>query len=383
MVNEEEVVNFLIERNGEATLDEVSSALKIPKYGLNSAYALLYSLKSKNIVERRGDKWVIIWQKQVPPVSSPKPTEEALKAIAKTFKEASLIRGQGEAPSTSLDLQGEVKPKEHLATAECRSIKPDGSYEMLKNIRILESGTVLDMLFLRPSGEALGGIPSSGQFIIIGPLGAGKSLIVSEAALRVAGSGLRVLYFSLDDFWRFESQRFDLQSRMFLKAKVHGLNWGKIIENLRVLDQRFISDESFEENYKQIIADEKISLAIFDSLNGLQSYIGETKGFHEILRGIIQTNKTYGVTGLFTAHLNPSHYDPHVAPEENNFPAHLMDGIIAIAKMRISIPGLKTSIKGSSRLRAIWILNCQLCGFEENGILISIKHDGAIQMIEP
>ncbi|MBS7653726.1 MAG: ATPase domain-containing protein [Candidatus Bathyarchaeia archaeon] len=381
MVNEDEVINFLIEHDGEATLDEVSSALKIPKYGLNSAYALLYSLKSKNIVERRGDKWVIIEQKQ-PPVSSPKPVEEAVKAVAKTFKEASLIQGQGEIPSASLDFQGEVKQEKHLAPAEYCIIKPDKSYEMLKNIRILESGTVLDMLFLGPSGEALGGIPSSGQFIIIGPLGAGKSLIVSEAALRVAGSGLKVLYVSLDDFWRFESQGFDLQSRMFLKAKVHGLNWGKIIENLRILDQRLIN-ESFEENYKQLVADEKISLAIFDSLNGLQSCIGEAKRFHETLRGIIQTNKVYGAAGLFTAHLNPSQYDPNVMPEAANFLAHLMDGIIAVANMQINIPGLKTNIKGSSRLRVIWVLNCQLCSFEENGILIGITHDGSIQLIEP
>lgn len=382
MVNEDEVINFLIEHDGEATLDEVSSALKIPKYGLNSAYALLYSLKSKNIVERRGDKWVIVEQKQVPPGSPPKPIEEAVKAVAKSFSEASLIQGQGEISSAPLDLQGEVKQEERLAPIEYRFMKPDKSYGMLKNIRILESGTVLDMLFLRPSGEALGGIPSSGQFIIIGPLGAGKSLIVNEAALRVAGSGLRVLYVSLDDFWRFESQRFDLQSRMFLKAKFHGLNWDKIIENLRVLDQRLI-DESFEENYKQLVAREKISLAIFDSLNGLQSCLGETKRFHETLRGIIQTNKVYGVTGLFTAHLNPSHYDPHVMPEADNFLAHLMDGIIAVANMQVNIPGLKTNIKWSSRLRVIWVLNCQLCGFEENGVLIGITHDGSIQLIEP
>lgn len=383
MVNEEEVVNFLIEHDGEATLDEVSSALKIPKYGLNSAYALLYSLKSKNIVERRGDKWVIIEQNQVLPGSSPKPIEEAVKAVAKTFREASLIQGQAEIPSASLNFQGKVKPEEHLAPSEYRLIRPDKSYEMLKNIRILESGTVLDMLFLRPSGEALGGIPSSGQFIIIGPLGAGKSLIVSETALKVASSGLRVLYVSLDDFWRFESQRFDLQSRMFLKAKVHDLNWDTIIENLRVLDQRFISDESFKENYKQLIAHEKISLAIFDSLNGLQSCIGETKRFHGTLRDIIQTNKVYGVTGLFNAHLNPSHYDPNVMLEAANFPAHLMDGIIAVANAQINIPGLKRNIKGSSRLRVIWVLNCQLCGFEENGILIGITQDGSIQLIEP
>jgi DNA-binding IclR family transcriptional regulator len=69
MVNEDDIINFLIEHDGEATLDEVSSTLKIPKYGLNSAYALLYSLKSKNIVERKGDKWVLIERRRTPTTS--------------------------------------------------------------------------------------------------------------------------------------------------------------------------------------------------------------------------------------------------------------------------------------------------------------------------
>jgi predicted ATP-dependent serine protease len=135
-------------------------------------------------------------------------------------------------------------------------MKPNKPYGTLKNLKSLESGTVLDMLFLNPNGEFLGGIPSSGQFAIIGPLGAGKSLIVGEVALRVSDSGLRVLYVSLDDFWRFESQRFDLQSRMFLMAKILDLNWDKISENLYVLDQRLIN-ESFKENYKRLVNDEK------------------------------------------------------------------------------------------------------------------------------
>jgi KaiC/GvpD/RAD55 family RecA-like ATPase len=380
MAKEDDIINFLTEHNGEATLDEVSSALKIPKYGLNSAYALLYSLKSKNIVERRGDKWILIEQKQHHLISSPKPIEESLNAVAKTFK-ASLIQGKSEVSSTSLDLKVEVKPEEHLAPAGSHIIKPNKSYEMLKNLKSLESGTVLDMLFLGPDGEVLGGIPSSGQFVIIGPLGAGKSLILSEVALKVADSGLRVLYVSLDDFWSFESQRFDLQSRMFLRAEVLNLNWDKISENLYVLDQRLI-DESFKENYKRLIGDEKIALVIFDSLDGLQSCMGETKAFHEILRDIIQTNKIYGVTGLFTAHSNLSHLYSRLTHETSNFPAHLMDGVIAVAYAQINVPGLKANIRGFMRLRVIWVLNCHICGFEESGILIGVTRDGLIQLID-
>lgn len=58
MVNEDDVIKFLVE-HGESTLEEISSALKIPKYGPNSAYAFLYSLKLKNVVERRGYRLVL------------------------------------------------------------------------------------------------------------------------------------------------------------------------------------------------------------------------------------------------------------------------------------------------------------------------------------
>jgi hypothetical protein len=73
----------------------------------------------------------------------------------------------------------------------------------------------------------------------------------------------------------------------------------------------------------------------------------------------------------------------NIANEASIFPAHLMDGVIAVADAQINAPGLKTNIKGFKRLKVIWVLNCQICGFEESGILICITRDGLIQLIEP
>lgn len=58
ITSEENLVRFLKEP-GETTLNEMSSALSIPKYNLNSICIILYSPKSKNIVKRKGNKWAL------------------------------------------------------------------------------------------------------------------------------------------------------------------------------------------------------------------------------------------------------------------------------------------------------------------------------------
>ena len=60
MAEESDLVGFLRERQGQATLDEISEGLGIPKYGPNSAYALLQLLRSKGVVDRKGEMWVLL-----------------------------------------------------------------------------------------------------------------------------------------------------------------------------------------------------------------------------------------------------------------------------------------------------------------------------------
>ncbi len=59
MIEENDVIEFLRDHNGQASLNEVSEGLSVPKYGPSSAYSLLQSLRSKGIVERKGEKWVL------------------------------------------------------------------------------------------------------------------------------------------------------------------------------------------------------------------------------------------------------------------------------------------------------------------------------------
>ena len=60
MVDEKDVLDFLKNQDGQASLDEVSSGLSVPKYGPDSAYATLQSLKEKGIVKRKGESWVLV-----------------------------------------------------------------------------------------------------------------------------------------------------------------------------------------------------------------------------------------------------------------------------------------------------------------------------------
>ena len=102
MVEEADIVEFLRVHDGKASLNDVAEGLGIPKYGPNSAYALLQSLKTKGIIERRGELWTLVAEEVKPlekAAEAPaQPTaekevavpevEKLMKAMAKTIAEA-------------------------------------------------------------------------------------------------------------------------------------------------------------------------------------------------------------------------------------------------------------------------------------------------------
>ena len=77
MVEEIDVIDFLKDHGGQATLNEIALGLGIPKYGPNSAYAVLQSLKSKGMVDRKGEMWVLVAAEAKKPSEAAKPTVEA------------------------------------------------------------------------------------------------------------------------------------------------------------------------------------------------------------------------------------------------------------------------------------------------------------------
>ncbi|MBS7624932.1 AAA family ATPase [Candidatus Bathyarchaeota archaeon] len=361
MVSEEDIIKFLRE-HGAATLEEISSFLKIPKYGPKSAYEILYSLKSRNIVERRGGTWALIEPTQPKANTENRKTasvpEIGLDKLAKTLKET--IMEQRTIFETGSQ-EREVKPRQQ------------------KTLVGFKTGTFLDELFFGLDGSPLGGIPSSGQIALIGPLGSGKSLLASQIALKVA-SDRKTLFVVLDDVW--ESERsFDLLSRMRIRSAALRVDWSSADRNLCVLNPTDIDDLSVE--YERIVSSGGIDLAIIDPLNKIDALGGREEAGWRI-SSIINLNRVYGVTGIFVVHDSLTYNEKNYRIPGDH-PLSIMDCAILMVPIQYLLSRSDVSfsdIKGAERLRLIKIAYCRLCGFEHRSVLVSISRSGVIQPIE-
>lgn len=228
MVEEKDIVKFLKARDGKASLNEIAEGLGIPKYGPNSAYALLQSLKTKGVIERRGEQWTLIAEVAVPTPSPPQApaaqtpppvaeeaattpeVEKLMKAVAKTLAEAMKTAKK---PTDEWELATKpmttriARKEEKLSSLVLRL---DEAPEAKKPLMEFPTGTFMDHFFITPEGKSLNGIPICGQFAVTGLPGAGKSILVEEIAVRVAGSGRKVLYATAEDIWKSATPRFDL-----------------------------------------------------------------------------------------------------------------------------------------------------------------------------
>ncbi|MEM1606670.1 MAG: ATPase domain-containing protein [Candidatus Bathyarchaeia archaeon] len=372
MVGEEEVIRLLRER-GKATLEEISSALNIPKYGPNSAYEILYSLKSKNIAERRGSAWVLTEKVQAQAgifgERDRGESDRGLEKLAKTIKEAMMEQQT---------LAGMMATKETERARGTEAVEP----RCQKTLTGLKTGTFLDSLFFDLDGKPLGGVPASGQFALIGPLGAGKSLLANEIALR-SSSERKTLLIVLDDVWE-SSKVFDLQSRMRVRSEALKLDWERLSRNLHVLNPPHLGGEFLDE-YERVIRDGGVDLALLDSVNQIKLQNTHSYGEHGVeLADLIDVNRAYGVTGFFVIHsgLNRGEFTHNSAVERS---LRLMDCIILVTPVQITSSNMGANIscvRGVEKLRVVQILKCRLCGFEGRGILASITSKGFIKPLE-
>jgi len=398
-VEESDVVGFLRDHQGQASLNDISKGLGVPKYGPNSAYALLQSLRSKGVVDRRGEMWVLLAPEPViSRVGAPPPTpaeerplevapevESVMKAMAKTLAEA--MKG-ARAPSDEWELatrpmKTEIERKEDKLSGLV--LRPDAAPEAKKPLIGLSTGTFIDQLFLTPEGQTLNGVPICGQFAITGLPGAGKSILVEEVAVRVAGNGRKVLYATAEDTWKSATPRFDLQSRLKQKADILGLDWGKIMENLYVLDTVLYPDlrdwSTFAETYRYVVEKEKIELAIIDSVTVLEAYRGALK--YRVME-LARYNQLQGVTGLYVNQRSAERWDSYDMAGGIGL-AHNLDGTLIVDYGRIYWEDQKVDLEASRGefVRIARVLDCRMCNFERRRIRIDITPEGFIRAVEP
>jgi len=347
MAEEVDVVGFLRERRGQATLDEVSEGLAIPKYGAGSAYALLQSLRSKNLVNRKGENWVLL----APEASVPRETapakgvergelapgmEQVMRTMAKTLAEAMMGAREpaDEWELATKPMKTEIKKREEEKLSKF-VLKPDMAPEAKKPLVGLATDTFLDLLFLTPEGEPLNGVPICGQLAITGLPGAGKSVLVEEIAVRVAADGKRVLFATAEDTWKSATPRFDLQSRLKQKADILKLDWDRIRENLFVLDTVMYPElrdwSTFAETYRYVSEREGIELAIVDSVTVLESYRGALK--YRVME-LARYNQLHGITGLYVNQRSEERWDSYDMAGGIGL-AHNLDGTIIVDYGRI------------------------------------------------
>jgi len=405
MVEESDVVGFLRDHKGQASLDEISNGLGVPKYGPNSAYSLLQSLRSKGVIDRRGEMWVLLAPEAViskvvspplPPSAPPTPMEEGkpeaapeveriMKAMAKTLAEA--MKG-ARAPADEWELatkpmKTEIERKEEkLSTLVLR---PDMALEAKKALIGLQTGTFLDQLFLTPEGETLNGLPICGQFAITGLPGAGKSILVEEIAVRVAAAGRKVLFATAEDTWKSATPRFDLQSRMKQKADILGLDWSRVMENLYVLDTVLYPElrdwNTFAETYRYVVEKEGIELAIVDSVTVLESYRGALK--YRVME-IARYNQLHGVTGLYVNQRSAETWDSYDMAGGIGL-AHNLDATIIVDYGRVYWQDQQVDLDAGRGqfVRIARVLDCRMCNFERRRIRIDITQDGFVRPLEP
>jgi KaiC/GvpD/RAD55 family RecA-like ATPase len=402
MVEENDVIRFLKQNQGQASLDQISESLNVPKYGPKSAYALLQSLRSKNLVDRKGEQWVLLAEKTTVSAkeeAAPRQqqveeketettpnVEQMVKAMAKTLAEA-LKSSRTPADEWELavkPMQTEIDRKEEKRLSTL-VLRPDAATEAKKPLVGFPTGTFLDYMFLTPENKSLNGLPVVGQFAITGLPGAGKSILVEEIGVRVAASGRKVLYATAEDTWKSATPRFDLQSRMKQKADILGIDWKKVIENLFVLDTVNFPElrdwNTFAETYRYVVEQEEIELAIIDSVTILESYRGALK--YRVME-LARYNQLHGVTGLYINQRSAEMWDTYEMAGGIGL-AHNLDGTILVDYGRIYWQDQQTDLeaKRGEFVRIARVLDCRMSNFERRRIRIDITQDGFIKALEP
>lgn len=403
MAEEKDILEFLKPRDGKASLNEIAEGLGIPKYGPNSAYALLQSLKTEGVIERLGEQWTLTAdvapptpspsqapEEQEPPsvseeVATIPEVEKLMKAMAKTLAEPmkTAKKPTDEWELATKPMTTRIERKEEKLSSLVLS--PDEASEAKKPLLNFQTGTFIDHFFITPEGKSLNGIPICGQFAITGLPGAGKSILVEEIAVRVAGSSRKVLYATAEDTWKSATPRFDLQSRLKQKADIIGLDWNKIRENLFVLDTVAYPElrdwSTFAETYRYVAEKEKIELAIIDSVTVLEAHRGALK--YRIME-LTRYNQVHGVTALYVNQRSTETWDSYGMAGGIGL-AHNLDGAIIVDYGRVYWQDQQVNPEANRGefVRIARILDCRICNFERRRIKIDITADGFLRATEP
>ena len=399
MVAEEDVLDFLRDHDGQASLDELAAGLNTAKYGPDSAYASLQALKAGGKVERRGELWVLtsptessvtkaeVEETMAKAVEDSKGTpdvDKIVKAMAKTLANA---MKQAREPADEWELATKPMTTEIVRKEKKLNslvLQPSDVKEAKKTLAALSTGTFIDYLFLKPDGNPLNGIPVVGQFALTGLPGAGKSILVEEIAVNVSSNKKKVIYATAEDTWQSPTPRFDLQSRMKEKADYLKKDWSTIRENLFVLDTVMFPElrewNTFAETYRYVVERENIDLAIIDSVTVLESYRGALK--YRVME-LARHNQMKGVTCIYVNQRSSDSWDTYEMAGGIGL-AHNLDGTIIVDYGRVYWQDQQRDLEAQRGdfVRIARVLDCRMCNFERDRIRVDITKEGLVRPVE-
>lgn len=412
---EEEIIEFLKNRGDESTLNEIGEALQLDP--ITQVYPICKTLKNAGRIQIEGRNIKLIVMegsgkpdipkdsatedlRQFSPEAEPKVPYSAgsvdtqanqlaqvlIQAIQQITRQSSSI-GEDQTSdewelvkeSIDTDIEQEVdkyKPELIIKPAQ-NDIKP-------KKLIGIPTKTLLDNLFLDYDGNPLGGVPIVGQFAITGLPGAGKSILMEEIALHIAAQGKKVLYMTSEDQWFSNTQRMDLNSRMYQKAKILGYDWNKISPHLVILDSITYSElrkwDILIATYRYIVEKEHIDVAIFDSVTVLESYRGALK--FRVME-LARYNQVQGVTCFFVNQRRAEMWDSYEMAGGIGIP-HVLDGTIIIDYGRIYHPDqeIELQLRRGIFVNILRVLDCRLSGFVRERQRVVITPQGFVRLID-
>ncbi|UCB61332.1 MAG: hypothetical protein JSW72_04590 [Candidatus Bathyarchaeota archaeon] len=402
MVEERDILNFLKDHDDEASLDEVSEGLGITKYGPDSAYAVLQSLKTKGLVERKGEMWVRTAVDKPSLPTDLKPEEPSADLVERKSEGAAdvdaIVKAMAKTLASAMKDAREPADEWELATKPMTSeiqrkekklgslvLRPSTAEKAQKTLEALPTGTFIDYLFFTAEGPPLNGLPIVGQFALTGLPGAGKSILAEEIAVNASSEGKKVLYATAEDTWQSPTPRFDLQSRMKQKADFLKKDWSIIQQNLFVLDTVMFPElrdwNTFAETYRYIVEKENIDLAIIDSVTVLESYRGALK--YRVME-LARHNQMRGVTCIYVNQRSKESWDTYEMAGGIGL-AHNLDGTIIIDYGRVYWQDQQADldVKRGEFVRIARVLDCRMCNFERDRIRVDITKEGLIRPVDP
>ena len=260
--------------------------------------------------------------------------------------------------------------------------KPDEASAASKQLKAVKTYTLLDNLFLNQDGTPLGGVPAVAQIGITGLPSSGKSILIEEIAVQVAGNGGKVLLVTSEDSWKSDTDRFDLQSRLKQKADILGLGWDTIKENLIVLDTvshaELRSWNTFAECYRYSVEHYGVKLALIDSVTLLESYRGALK---YRLQELSRWNQEHGVTAIYVNQRATEDWDTRAMAGGIGL-GHVLDSTIIIDYGRTyhSQINMDLGTKRGTFVRIVRVLGCRLCRYDGKYHKVKITEDGFLRL---